>query len=113
MVLLTSGATVMWGLTNIAATIMIMEAIHPYYLIQVAICWIMIPFLIMKIRLAYILNIIFWIIFYISDTAIQSSYMPGSEWWTFSAPWAFPYLVGYLLGLANIYFSYKSYMELK
>ena len=103
----------MWGLTAIAYGIMILETAHPYYPIQTVICWIMLLPLIKKIKVAYILNLILWIIVYIADTAIQTSYMPGAEWWTFTAPWAYATLVGYLWGIVGIYFSYKSYIELK
>ena len=72
--------------------------------------WIGIPLYVKRIRWSYIMIIIVWIICLVGLIAL-----PGTPpWYTFSHP-VFHFLIAifYLVSLAGIYFSYKSYQELK
>jgi len=72
--------------------------------------WIGIPLYVKRIRWSYILIIIVWIISLVGFVA-----MPGTPpWYMFPQPvFNFSIVIFYLVSIAGIYFSYKSYQELK
>ena len=80
------------------------------FIILEIIDWIGIPLYVKRIRWSYFLIIIVWII---SLTVFVV--MPGTPpWYMFTQPvFNFSILIFYLLSIAGIYFSYKSYQELK
>jgi hypothetical protein len=106
-------AGVMWAFTLMAAYLTWVGAVHPFYIIINILGWILFPLIVKKVTAAYIVGIIVWIIYIIGDLAISSSLLPGQEWWRFTSPNSYPYLVAWIIGIAFIYFAYKSYMELK
>ena len=72
--------------------------------------WIGIPLYIKRIRWSYILIIVVWII-----SLVGLILMPGKPpWYMLSEPvFNFSIVIFYLISIAGIYFSYKSYQELK
>ena len=72
--------------------------------------WIGIPLYVKRIRWSYIVIIIVWII----SLAVFIA-MPGTPpWYMFPQPvFKFSIFIFYLVSIAGIYFSYKSYQELK
>jgi len=96
----------LWGLTATGAVLIIgaqtATALTVFAILQ-AIAWILVPLYIKLIRWAYIVGIVGLLA------------MPGTPpWYAFTAPvYDFSFVVFYLVILAAIYFSYKSYQELK
>ena len=72
--------------------------------------WIGITLYIKRIKWSYILIIIVWII-----SLVGFVVMPGAPpWYMFPQPvFNFSIVIFYLVSIAGIYFSYKSYQELK
>ena len=81
-----------------------------FFVILEIIDWIGIPLYIKRIRWSYIVIIIVWIIGLVGLVA-----MPGTPpWYTSYSPiFQFSIIIFYLISIAGIYFSYKSYQELK
>jgi hypothetical protein len=79
-----------------------------FFVILEIIDWIGIPLYIKRIRWSYIVIIIVWIIGLVGLVA-----MPGTPpWYTFYSPiFQFSIIIFYLVSIAGIYFSYKSYQE--
>jgi drug/metabolite transporter (DMT)-like permease len=72
--------------------------------------WIGIPLYIKRIRWSYIVIIIVWIIGLVGLVAMTGTF----TWYTFHSPvFQFSIIIFYLISIAGIYFSYKSYQELK
>lgn len=106
-------ACALYGLTAIgAASIMATQTATALtvFAILTAIAWILVPLYIKRVRWAYIVGIVAAVIALVGLLA-----MPGTPpWYVFTAPvYDFSFVVFYLLALAAIYFSYKSYQELK
>ncbi|MEM4251815.1 MAG: hypothetical protein QW828_08280, partial [Candidatus Bathyarchaeia archaeon] len=80
------------------------------FAILTIIAWILVPLYVKRVRWAYIVGIIVIIIALVGLVA-----MPGTpSWYAFTTPvYNFSFVVFYLVMLAGIYFSYKSYKELK
>ena len=103
----------LWGLTATGAVLIIgaqtATALTVFAILQ-AIAWILVPLYIKRIRWAYIVGIVVVVIALVGLLA-----MPGTPpWYAFTAPvYDFSFVVFYLVILAAIYFSYKSYQELK
>ena len=78
--------------------------------ILTVIAWILVPLYMKRVRPAYIVGIIVIIIALVGLLA-----MPGSPpWYTFTDPvYNLSFVIFYLVMIAGIYYSYKSYQELK
>ena len=106
-------ATSLWALTALGTAIMggrQTASALTVFAILTAIAWIMVPLYAKRIKWAYIVGIIVIITALVGLLA-----MPGTPpWYAFTAPvYNFSFVVFYLVTLAGIYFSYKSYQELK
>ena len=101
----------MWGLAALGTGIMTgatPATAATMFGIIILIGWILLPLIIKLVRPAFIIGILNWIV------ALVGLSTSGSPWYTFTAPlFHLSYLVMYLASIAGIYFSYKSYMELK
>ena len=106
-------ASALWGLA--ATGVNIMTGILPAfantaYSILVIIGWILIPLYIKLIKPAFIVGIIVSIISLIG-IAVSPTTTP---WFAFTEPiYDFSFVAFYLIMLAGIYYSYKTYKELK
>jgi hypothetical protein len=106
-------ASALWGLT--ATGVNIMTGIMPSstamaYAVLVIIVWILVPLYGKLVRPAFIVGIILSIIAMIGVAASPAA----TPWYTFVNPvYNFSFIVWYLIMLAGLYFSYKSYKELK
>jgi hypothetical protein len=106
-------ASALWGLT--ATGVNVMTAItgtstNMSYGILVTIAWILVPLYAKLVRPAFIVGIILNIIAMIGVAASPAA----TPWYAFANPvYNFSFIVWYLIMLAAIYFSYKSYQELK
>ena len=103
----------LWAVTAIVAILLIgsqSASSLMFFVILEIIDWIGIPLYIKRIRWSYIVIIIVWIIGLVGLVA-----MPGKPpWYTFYSPiFQFSIIIFYLISIAGIYFSYKSYQELK
>jgi hypothetical protein len=98
----------LWAFTVVGATIGVEDV--TFLLILDLIAWMLLPFYIRRIRWSYLVGIVAPIIGLIGFLV-----MPGTPpWYIFSSPiFDFSYVLLYLVGVALIYFSYKSYKELK
>ena len=101
----------MWGLTSHAwARVVGLE--HWVYSIIVILLWLLIPFYIKLSRQAFIAGI------FISAISMcyllfLTSLLGTAAWFTFSRGlYDFTYALWYLISIAGIYFSYKSWKEL-
>lgn len=100
-----------WALTAHAAAIMLGIS-APIYVIFILISWILMPLYIRLVRQAFIVGIFL--------TAIGLAYLLVTPSLFGTAPWYnfkrglydFTYVVFYIIGIALIYFAYKSYKEL-
>ena len=106
-------AAATWGLTGIGVGILSgrqTESALTVLGIMVIIAWILVPLYIKLVKPAFIVGIILIITSLIGLTA-----SPGTPaWYTFYSPvYNFSFVVFYLIQLSGIYFSYKSYQELK
>ena len=78
--------------------------------IMVFIAWILVPLYAKLVRPAFIIGIILNIIAMIGVAASPAA----TPWYAFTYPmYNFSYIIWYVLMLAGVYFSYKSYKELK
>ena len=102
-----------WSISSVAIAV-ILERLSASALtvisIMVVICWLLIPFYIKLVKPAFIVGIILSVLALISFTM-----MPGTPpWYTFTTPMlGLLKIIAYPIALAIIYFSYKSYKELK
>jgi hypothetical protein len=82
-----------------------------FFSILLIICWILIPLYIKLVRTAFIGGIILLVIVIVAITAAPLY----PRWYTFSSPVIdlSDFIGFYLFGLALIYFSYKTYQELR
>ncbi|MCX6660728.1 MAG: hypothetical protein NTX81_10240 [Candidatus Bathyarchaeota archaeon] len=106
-------ATSLWALTALGTAIMVGRQTATsltVFAILTAISWILVPLYAKRVKRAYIVGIIVIIIALVGLLA-----MPGTPpWYAFTAPvYNFSFVAFYLVMLAGIYFSYKSYKELK
>jgi hypothetical protein len=78
--------------------------------VLVLIAWILLPLYIKRVRPAFVLGIVAWVIALVGIAAA-----PGTPpWYAFPSPvYDFAVVVFYLVALAGIYFSYACYRELK
>ena len=105
-------ASVIWGLTAHGVGLML-DQTHSIYAVLIAIGWILLPFYVKLVRRAFIVGIYVWIIA-LCYLAITPSLLRTTLWYAFTEPlYHFTFVVFYLISLVGIYFSYKSYKELK
>ena len=106
-------AAALWGLTTTGVNIMrgIMPAsANTTYSILVIIAWILIPLYVKLVKPAFIVGIIINIISLIG-IALSPAATP---WYAFTQPvYNLSFIAFYLIMLAGIYYSYKTYKELK
>ena len=106
-------AAALWGLTTVGVNIMagiVTGSSNMSYAVIVIIVWILVPLYVKLVRPAFIVGIILSIIGMIGVAASPAA----TPWYAFVNPvYNFSFIVWYLIMLAGIYFSYKSYMELK
>ena len=97
----------LWAFTVIGASIMVEDV--TFLVILDLIAWILLPFYIRRVKWSYIVGIVAPII-----GLIGFAVMPGTPpWYTFSSPiFDFSFVILYLVGIALMYFSYKTYKEL-
>ncbi|MCP8318117.1 MAG: hypothetical protein H3Z51_14860 [archaeon] len=97
----------LWAFTVVGASI---SEDVTFLAILDLIAWIMIPFYIKRVKWSFLVVIVAPII-----GLVGLILMPGTPpWYTFSSPiFDLSYVILYMVGLALIYFSYKSYRELK
>jgi hypothetical protein len=106
-------AAALWGLTASGVNIMT-EIMTPSsnmaYSVLVIIAWILVPLYGKLVRPAFIVGIIVSIIAMVGVAASPAT----TQWYEFTSPvYNFSFVVWYLIMLAGVYFSYKSYRELK
>ena len=100
-----------WTLTAHAAARMLGLSAS-VYTIFIIIGWILIPFLIKLVRQAFIIGI-FLTAIGLAYLLVTPSLLGTAPWYNFARGlYDFTYVVAYLLGLAGIYFNYKSWKEL-
>jgi hypothetical protein len=106
-------ASALWGITTTGVNIMteIMTASsNMAYSVLVIIAWILVPLYGKLVRPAFIVGIIVSIIAMVGVAASPAT----TPWYAFVNPvYNFSFIVWYLIMLAGLYFSYKSYKELK
>ena len=106
-------AGALWGLTVMGVNIMtgiLPSSAAAVYSILVLIAWILIPLYVKLVKSAFIVGVIVNIIILIG---IAASPAP-TPWYTFTHPlYNFSFVAFYLIMLAGIYYSYKTYKELK
>ena len=105
-----AGAT--WGLAGVGAAMVIgrqTQAALIAFAVLTVIGWILLPLCIKLVKPMFLVGIIIWVIAFIGLAA-----MPGAPpWYMFMAPvYSFSFVVFYLIGIAGIYFNYKTYKEL-
>lgn len=101
----------MWGLTAHAVAIM-SGTIIPVYTILVIVVWILFPLYVMLFRHGFIAGI-FIVALSMSYLIITPTLSHSGEWYLFERGlYDFTYVVFYMVGIAFIYFAYKSYKEL-
>ena len=106
-------AASLWALTALGTAIMggrQTASALTVFAILTAIAWIMVPLYAKRVKWAYVMGIIVIII-----ALVRLLVTPGTPpWYAFTAPvYNFSFVAFYLVMLAGIYFSYKSYKELK
>ena len=105
-------AGVMWGLTAYAVAIMSGTS-SPLYAVFVVIGWIIALSYIMLISHFFIAGI-FWLACSMLYLMITPSILGTSEWYLLERGlFDFTYFIWYLISIASIYFSYKSWKELQ
>ena len=102
----------MWGLTAYAVAIMLGLS-NPVYTIFIVAGWILLPFCIKLVRHAFIIAI-FILAVPMGYIAFLTSLLGTAAWFTFSRGlYDFTYVVWFVISIAGIYFSYKSWKELQ
>lgn len=106
-------AAALFGLTATGVNIMtgiMTGSSNMAYVVLVIIAWILVPLYAKLVRPAFIVGIILNIIAMIGVAASPAT----TPWYAFTSPvYSFSFVVWYLIMLAGVYFSYKSYQELK
>jgi hypothetical protein len=104
-------ASAMWGFTAHAVARMLgLE--HWIYSILVVLLWMLLPFYIKLFRQVFIIGI-FILAIGMSYLAFLTTLLGTVSWFTFSRGlYDFTYALWYLISIACIYFSYKSWKEL-
>jgi hypothetical protein len=101
----------MWGFTAHAVAIMF-GIIIPVYTVLVIVGWILFPLYILLYRHAFVVGI-FIAVLSMSYLMITPTLLAGTEWYLLERGlYDFTYVVFYIIGIAFIYFAYKSYKEL-
>jgi hypothetical protein len=104
-------ATSMWGFTAHAVSAM-SGIIIPVYSILVVIVWVLFPFYVMLYRHAFVAGI-FIVVLSMCYLMVTPTLLGSPEWYIFERGlYDFTYVVIYIIGIAFIYFAYKSYKEL-
>ena len=103
----------MWGIVNLGVVIVYLDEALPTVMIMgimLIISWILVPLYAKLIRGSFIIGIIINVLALVAITAD-----PGTPpWYTFSCIiCGFEHLAAYLIALACIYFSYRSFKELR
>jgi len=98
----------LWAFTVVGASINVEDV--TFLAILDLIAWIMVPFYIKRVKWSFLVGIVAPIIGLVGLIA-----MPGTPpWYNFASPiFDFSYVMLYVVGLALMYFSYKSYKEFK
>ena len=106
-------AAALYGLTVMGVNIMtgiMPSSANVSYTLLVIIAWILVPLYAKLVRPAFIVGIILNIIAMIGVAASPAA----TPWYAFTNPvYNFSFIVWLLIMLAGVYFSYKSYQELK
>lgn len=80
----------------------------------IGIMWILVPLYWMRVRWSYAIGIILLVIGLIGAAASPPTSPSRPAWYTFNAPlWDLATVISYIVGLAGIYVSYKSFQETK
>jgi len=105
-------ASSIWGLTAQAVAIML-GTLQPVYTLGIIVLWILLIFYIKSIRQAFPFGI-FFLAIVICYLVIIPSLFGRTAWYMFTRGlFDFTYAVFYLISIAGIYFSYKSWKELQ
>ena len=98
----------LWAFTVVGASIGLQDV--TFLVILDVVAWVTIPFYIRRVRRSYLVGIVAPIFGLVGFVV-----MPGTPaWYAFSSPiFDLSYVMLYVVGLALMYFSYKSYKELK
>lgn len=89
-----------------------METGFAIYGILIVVAWILVALYWRQVRWAYPIGIITLVIAMIG--LLTPLGLTGTPWYTFAEPlFNFSFVIFYLVGIAGIYFSYKSFLELK
>lgn len=105
-------ASAMWGLTAHAVGRML-GLTHPVYTILVILIWVLFPLYIKLIRHSFIVGI-FILAVSMGYLGFLTSLLGTAAWFRFSRGlYDFTYALWYLISIACIYFSYKSWRELQ
>ncbi len=106
-------AGLMWGLTHYA-TVWLLSVATSWMLGFTTVTWILLPLYVMRIKWGYIAGILVGVIALFALLVFPFTVQLRYVWYTFPDPvFNFTYIVFCLFMLACIYFSYKSYEELK
>jgi hypothetical protein len=101
----------MWGLTAHAVAVM-SGIIIPVYSVIVLIVWILFPLYVMLYRHAFVVGI-FIAVLSMCYLMITPILLGSVKWYLFERGlYDFTYVVFYVIGIAFIYYAYKSYKEL-
>jgi hypothetical protein len=101
----------MWGLTAYTVEIMF-QPVVPVYTVLLIVSWILSLLYIMLFRQAFIAGI-FTATLAMCYLLITPALFDTNEWYLFERGlYDFTYVVFYIIGIAFIYFAYKSYKEL-
>jgi len=98
----------LWAFTVVGASIGVQDV--TFLVILDVVAWVTVPFYIRRVRWSYFVGIVAPIFGLVGFVAV-----PGTPpWYAFSSPiFDFSYVILYIVGLALMYFSYKSYKELR
>ena len=107
-------AGAVFGVTATGAVLMAPHAQPPSalmaFVVMIIIAWLLVPLYAKRIKWSYIVGIIIMVI-----ALVGLAVDPGTPpWYAFGAPvYDFSFVIFYLNTLAGLYFSYRSYKELK
>jgi hypothetical protein len=101
-------AGALWAFTVVGASVGVQDV--TFLAILDAVAWVTVPFYARRVRMGYLVGIVAPIFGLVGLIAL-----PGTPpWYVFSSPiFDLSYVMLYMVGLALLYFSYKSYKELK
>ena len=101
----------MWGSLAWAVAPYVSSTHPPFYPILLIVFWVLLPFYIKLSRHAFMVGIVL-IIFVMSSILISPILYGGTKWYLFTRGfYDFMIVTFYLIALAHIYFSYKSFRE--